>query len=284
MTCEKLIRTFNRLVLSLVLLSFASCTLEQKLAQTFVDNGIKEDFLLMEPGYVFKYNLKTYEIPGLDTMNEYLKDSVLVSRSLFLKDVSDSLFLFSFTSGFQNQMKAYGISIYPENYLDTFMASGRKALVINLAQFSLEEYVHPYSSDEAVDEEIVTIDDIDLNALNYNIWLELSLMNAEGSRKVFFASDFLMDNLEGVLMQYLFSGDMRYDYTIDTISMSQVYGFASKFGKEVAGYLYDYFLNTYIGNELPPGYQFERYYYHYDPEKRRIYPVDPAESLMELAR
>jgi hypothetical protein len=164
------------------------------------------------------------------------------------------------------------------------MASGRKALVINLAQFSLEEYVHPYSSDEAVDEEIVTIDDIDLNALNYNVWLELSLMNAEGSRKVFFASDFLMDNLEGVLMQYLFSGDMRYDYTIDTISMSQVYGFASKFGKEVAGYLYDYFLNTYIGNELPPDYQFERYYYHYDPEKRRIYPVDPAESLIELAK
>jgi hypothetical protein len=277
-------RILKYLVFTLALLSMAGCTVEQKLATRFTQARIVDDFLLIEPDLVFKYNLKTYEFPGIDTLPEAARDSVMIANSLFLPDIDDSLFIRTYSDSFFKAIGSYGMSIYPENYLDTFLLTGRKAIIIHLAQLSLEEYVHPYESEEVINDEIVVIDDIDLNALNYNVWIELSYLNEEGRHQVLFGSDFLLDDLEGILKQYLFTGETRFDYTIDTITTSKIYAFAGEFGKKTAGYLYDYYLNRYVDENLPKDYQFERYYYHYDPEKKRAYPVDPANSLIELSK
>ena len=277
-------RLTTYLAISLLLSSLAGCTLEQKLASSFVKTGINDDFLLMEPGYLFKYNLKTYEVPELDSIPEELRDSILIEKSLFLRSINDSVLIKTFSDRFVAGLKKYNINIYPENYLDTFLATGRTANVLHLAQFSLEEYVHPYSQEEVVDEEIVVIDGIDLNALNFNIWLELSPLNYQGKQKVLFGTDYLLDGLQGMLKQYFFTGEMSFDFTIDTIRLGQVYKFAGEFGERTAGYLYDYYLNKYITENLPADYQFERYYYHYDPVRNRVYPVEPEESLIELRK
>ena len=277
-------RLTTYLAISLLLSSLAGCTLEQKLASSFVKTGIKDDFLLMEPGYLFKYNLKTYEVPELDSIPEELRDSILIEKSLFLRSINDSVLIKTFSDRFVAGLKKYNINIYPENYLDTFLATGRTANVLHLAQFSLEEYVHPYTREEVVDEEIVVIDGIDLNALNFNIWLELSPLNYQGKQKVLFGTDYLLDGLQGMLKQYFFTGEMSFDFTIDTIRLAQVYKFAGEFGERTAGYLYDYYLNRYITENLPADYQFERYYYHYDPVRNSVYPVEPEESLIELRK
>jgi hypothetical protein len=262
----------------------SGCTLEQKLAQNYVQSGMKDDFILMKPEYLFKYNLKTYEIEGLDSLEESVKDSLLIDKSLFLKLIDDSTLIARFSEGFTAGLKKYNLNVYPENYLDTFLASGRVANILHLAQFSLEEYVHPYSREEMVDDEIIVIDNIDLNAINYNIWIELSALNYQGSQRVLFGTDFLTDGMEGMLKQYFFTGEMSFDYSIDTIRLEQVYKFAGEFGNKAAGYLFDYFLNRYITENLPRDYQFERYYYHFDPVRNRVYPVDPSESLIELRK
>lgn len=266
----------------LVLLTLAGCTLEQKLARNFVENGVKDDFILMQPDFIFKYNLKTYEIEGMDALSESEKDSLLLDKTIYLKQIDDSAFIQYFVTGFFDYCKKLGLHAFPQNYLDTFMADGKQAYVINIAQFTLEEYVHPYSSDEEINDEVYTIENIDLNAINYNVWLELSALNTENKRKVLFSSNSLMDELNGVLMQHIFSGETRYNYSIDTITMTQVYGFAMTFGQEVANKFYDYILNWYIDKELPYDYQYEHYYYHYDPEKHSIYPIDHNEALIEL--
>lgn len=272
------------LALSLLLLLLGGCTIEQKLAMSFVESGIKDEFILMKPDYLFKYNLKTYEIEGLDSLDDNLKDSLLLEHSLFLRHIDDSTLIARFTEGFLGGLRKYNLSVYPENYLDTFLASGSVANILHLAQFSLEEYVHPYSTEEVVDEEVIVIDNIDLNAINFNIWIELSALNYQGNQRVLFATDYMLDDLEGMLKQYFFTGEMSFDYTIDTIRLEQVYKFAGEFGGRSAGYLYDYFLNRYITENLPRDYQFERYYYHFDPARNRVYPVDPAESLIELRK
>ena len=262
----------------------AGCSAEKKLAKVFIEDGIKDDFLLLTPDFIYKYNLKTYEFPGIDTLEEYKKDSILVVNSLFLNKIDDAVLISEFADNFIKTFTSYGIRIYPEDFLDTFLAERRKAYVINVAQISLEEYVYPYSTDEVINDEVIEIKDIDLNALNYNSWLEVTLLNGEGNQKVLFGSDFLLDRLNGTLKQYLFSGEMRFDYTIDTITTRDIYRFAGDFGKKMAGYFFDYYMNKYIDENLPASYPYLRYYYHYDPVKHDLYPVEPKESLIELTK
>ena len=258
------------------------CTLEQKLALSFVDAEKTGHFFLLQPSLVFKYNLKEFEIPGIDTLDEFRKDSLLMESSIFLKTVSDSVLIKEFTAGIKKSLEGYGAVVMPESSVDTLMENGGTPYIINIAQFSLEEYIHPYSTEEVVYDEVIVIDGIDLNALNYNVWIELGRMNTEKNNKVLFASDFLLDHVNGTLKQNLITGKMSFDYTIDTITMPRAYEFARQFGKITASLLFDYLLNNYIGENLPEDYPYERYYYHYDPVRRLIYAIGDEERIIEL--
>jgi len=259
-----------------------SCTLEQKLAGSFVDNEKQGQYLLLQPSIVFKYNLKDFEIPGIDTLDEFRKDSLLLENSLFLKAVSDSVLIEEFIASIKKALEIYGSVIIRENAIDTLMENGGTPYIINVAQLSLEEYIHPYSAEEQVYDEFIVIDGIDLNALNFNVWIELGRMNTDKNNKVLFTSDYLLDNINGTLKQNLISGKMSFDYTTDTITMPQVYEFARQFGKITANLLFDYLMNNYIGENLPEDYPFERLYYHYDPVRRLVYPIGDEERIIEL--
>lgn len=263
-------------------LLLTGCTLEQKLAREFVKLEEPVRIFILEPEFVFKQNLKEFEIPGIDTLDETSRDSILLENSLFLKDISDSALIGVFISGFSKTLESYKIEVIPEKDVDSLMVNGGTPFIINVAQFSLEEYIHPYSSEEMVYDEIIVIDGIDLNAINYNIWMELGRMNTEGSNRVLFASDFLLDELNGTIRQHLLTGNLSFDYTIDTINTPRIYEFARNFGKTTAGYLYDYLLNTYIGENLPENYPYEPYYYHYDPARRLILISDDDKRFIEL--
>jgi hypothetical protein len=263
-------------------LLMTGCTLEQKLARSFVDTEKPGQYFLLKPSFIYRYNLKEFEIPGIDTLDEFSKDSLLIESSLFLKTVSDSVLVEEFVDGFKKTLEAYGAVVMPESAVDTLMENGGTPYIINIAQLSLEEYIHPYSTEEQVYDEVIVIDGIDLNALNLNVWLELGRMNTEKNNKVLFASDYLLDNINGTLKQNLITGKMSFDYTIDTINIPQVYDFARKFGIITATLLFDYLMNKYIGEKLPEDYPYERYYYHYDPLRRLVYPIGDEEKIIEL--
>jgi hypothetical protein len=258
------------------------CTVEKKLAKTFVDSEKSGPFFLLRPSIVFKYNLKEFQVPGIDSLDEFTKDSLLLENSLFLKNVTDSVLIDEFIYGLKKSLETYGAVVYVENEVDTLLAKGGTPFIINVAQVSLEEYIHPYSSEEVIYDEVFLIDGIDLNAINYNFWLELGRMNTEKKNKVLFTSDYLLDQVNGTFKQNLMTGKLRYDFTIDTITISQVYKGARQFGKATAGYLFDYLMNSYIGEMLPEDYPFERIYFHYDPERRLIYSVEDEGRIEEL--
>lgn len=269
-------------LIALLLLLLTGCSVEKKLGSLFLESGKPAEYLILRPSIVFKYNLKEFEIPGADTMETAMKDSLLLENSLFLKVLSDSLLIDQFTHGFGKTLESYGADVIPENSIDTLMEKEGTAYVVNIAQFSLEEYIHPYSNEEIVYDEIIVIDGIDLNAINYNIWLELGRMNTEKKNKVLFLSDYLLDSMNGTLKQNLISGKMSFDYTIDTIATSQIYDFAYRFGMKTAQYLFDYLMNNFIGEYLPEEYPYERYYYHYDLGHNMLYPVGEDERIIEL--
>lgn len=268
------------LVASFFLLN--GCTVEQKLARAYVKTDNTRAFYLLQPSLVFKYNLKEFEIPGIDTLDEFTKDSVLIENSLFLKTVSDSVVISEFISGVKKTLESYSVVVLPESAIDTLMVNGGTPFIINIAQISLEEYIHPYSTEEQVYDEIIVIDGIDLNALNFNVWIELGRMNTEKNNKVLFASDYLLDEISGTLKQNLITGKMSFDYMIDTITMNQIYESARLAGGKTAVLLFDYLMNDYIGENLPEDYPYDRQYYHYDPVRMLIYPVGEENRIIEL--
>jgi hypothetical protein len=267
---------------ALIIILLTACSVEQKLARSFIDIGKPEEFLFLRPTIILKYNLKEFEIPGVDTLEEYRKDSVLIASSLFLNAISDSMLIEQFTTGFVKKLETYGGRVVLENSIDTLMEKEGNPYIVNIAQFSLEEYIHPYSSEEEVYNEVVVIDGIDLNAINYNLWLELSHMNTEKKNKILFLSDYLLDTMNGTLKQNLLSGKYSFDYTIDTITVAQVYEFANWFGKKSASYLFDYMMNDYIGENIPEEYPYERYNYHYDAQRNSFYPIGEEDRFIEL--
>jgi hypothetical protein len=270
------------LLLAVFFLMITGCSLEQKLAKTFIEEARPKQFFLLKPSYVFKSNLKEFEIPGIDTLDDLTRDSLLMDHSLFLKLISDSVLIEEFTDSFKRTLESYGTEVFPEDAVDTIMENGGTPYIVNIAQLSLEEYVHPYSSEEMVYDDVVVIDGIDLNAINYNLWLELGRMNTEKSNKVLFASDYLLDDLNGNLKQNLLSGKITFDYTIDTITTYRVYEFARRFGRVTASYLFDYLMNYYIEENLPLDYPYEKLHYHYDPARKIVYIINPDEGFIEL--
>jgi len=274
----------KRAIYLLLLISFlvTGCTLEKKLAKTFVLSEPKVKFLLLEPDFIFKYNLKTFEVPDIDSFDELTKDSLLLESSLVLKHLSDSLLINEFNAGFVKTLTLYGTEVLPEEAVDTLMESGGKPFILNMAQFSLEEFLHPYSSEEMVYDEILVIDGFDVNAISFNLWIEVGRMNTEKKNKVLFASEYMIDDINGILRQNLFTGKVIFDYTIDTITPARTYKFAREFGKMTAGYLFDYLMNTYILENLPENYPYEPYYYHYDPERKLFTTVDEDRGIIEL--
>lgn len=277
-----MLKRISYLLIAVFLFLMTGCTLEKKLAKAFVDSEKSGKFFLLQPSIVFKYNLKEFEIPGIDTLDEFTKDSLLLENSLFLKSVADSVLINEFISGLKKSLEAYGSVVLVESAVDTLLASGGTPYIVNIAQLSLEEYIHPYSSEEVIYDEVFVVDGLDLNAVNYNVWLELGSMNTEKKNKVLFASDYLLDQVDGTFKQNLITGKLSYDFTIDTITMLQVYEASRQFGKVTAAYLYDYLMNSYIGENLPEDYPFQRLYYHYDPARRLIFSVEEGEGLQEL--
>ncbi len=243
-------------VLILLAVALGGCTLEQKLARSFIKMEKPLPFVIMQPSYVFKNNLKTFRF------------------------INDSLMIRKFSESFENALRARGLTVYDEVYLDTLLAGSDTAAIINIAQFVLEEYVHPFVGEEEVYDEVIVIDGIDLNAINFNVWFELTMMNGNSRLFLLFQSDYLYDAINGTLKQNLITGEYSFDYTIDTISQGQWYAFAERFGEKAGEQMYDFVLNVFIRDNLPDDYPYEVMYYHYDFDRRLVYPVTEEERIM----
>jgi hypothetical protein len=263
--------------------SLTSCQLEKKTVRAFIDSPRAEPLLLLLPDYIFPVNLKEYDIPGKDSLDEAAIDSLMIDYSLFLKDINDSVVLARFSNAFIRGLQGFGYKVYPESKLDSVLHGNQRTYVVNLAQMTVEEYIHPYSESYYVGDELVTLKDIDLNALNLNVWIELGAMNGDKKIKVLFASDYLFDRLSGNFRQNFFASQLTFEYAIDTLTVKQFYSMAEYFGGKCSGFLFDFFMNEYLKENLPPDYPYDPQYYHYDHERQMILISEsPEDRFTEL--
>ncbi len=224
--------------------------------------------MILPIDYLFKTSLKIEKIGDTTGMSEWEIDSTLYANSLFLKNISDSVFLETFINSLIMEFEKLGFTVYTENYIDSFLFFQTPAYLFNIAQIELEEHTFEFEDSELI-RGTEYFKKLDLNALTINTWLELSTLNAEEGRELFFADETIADIVDGHFGENLFTGDVKYNYRIIEMDEDIVYRYCELLGRRYAGYTYDYLMNTYVQQNFPSNKKL-RFYMHYNRANKTL--------------
>ena len=265
-----------------ILLILSSCSIERKIAKEYIANDSTRSILVIQPEYVFKTSLKEWEIDSAEKFDNRTLDSMLWENSLYLKYISDSLFMDYYIGNYNTEMSEFGFKVYNEDSLLSFLSGDSNSFIVNIAQLELEEYVMPVEESEQFGEYIY-YQVIDLNAINLNSWFEISRVNEEEDKAMFFASHYLTDDLEGFFKHYYFTGEVQFRYQVDTMLVDGIYKLGAIAGYLYAGYTFDYLMNKYIDKRmLEEGKARSNIYYYYNRQNNYIGTAKEEDMFIPL--
>ncbi|OQX81808.1 MAG: hypothetical protein B6D64_01635 [Bacteroidetes bacterium 4484_276] len=247
--------------------------MERKIAKGFLTIKDSLSVLLIQPGYIYKTNAKTWEIENFEDLSGWVQDSILYDKSLFIKEVDDSIFFEKYFSGLQNGLINLGITVFNQDRIVDFMNVKGTAFQVAVVQLELEEDIYPYRAEEIFDDTVAYYEDFNLNTVNVNNWYEITKLNDPlAINNLLYASHYVMDELEGRFANNIFTGEVKFKYNLTPMDVNKIYNLAQMLGEKYAGYVFDYMLNEHvyrnIGNHVRPGT-----YFHYDPQIKTLYPA-----------
>lgn len=252
---------FPAVVLSFIVL--LSCSAERKLAVEYVKKREPASALLIAPDFSYKYNFKIPDIENFFELSGAQKDSTLFFNSDLLQYIDDSVLFASYLKGLSTGLANYGFRTYSGESARKFIESGSDGLIINLAQLELEEYLDSISDEASYSEEENYNYQFYLNAINFNSWFEIARVNHQDTTLVLYTSNKITDKFEGGYQYFPFTGDVKYYYSIDSMTVDDVYKSAYSYSYYYAGLIFDYLMNEYVRTHLDAGKQ-PLGYYTYD--------------------
>jgi hypothetical protein len=180
------------------------------------------------------------------------------------------------------ELEELGFNVYGSDSLMSFLSGQSNAFIVNMAQLEIEEYIMPVREEEQFGDYIYT-GEVDLNAINLNAWIEISKVNEDEDKALFFASQYLTDEMEGYFRYYFFTSEVRFNYVVDTIPMENIYRLASMAGYTYAGYTFDYLMNKYIDRRMElETRDRSKIYYHYNRWKNYIDEAKEDERFIPM--
>ena len=236
--------------------------------------------MVLPTNYVFKKNLKVEETEDIKDLDEMQKDSAMMANSAFLKNISDSIVLETFINSMIIEFEQLGFKVYTETQLDSFLFIKTPAYIFNIAQIELEEHYNVHEDKQDFGD-YTYYKTVDLDAISYNFWFELSELNdANEDTKLLYSSETINDVVYGYFAENMFTGGIKYKYNISEIDLDVIYRYCGVFGERNAGYAFDYLMNKYMIENWPPD-KTHRFYMQY---KRRNNTLDPTinDKFMEL--
>lgn len=253
----------------LINILFASCSLENKIAQKKVLNT-KLRAVLIGPDFIHKVSLKSDSLTKADSLQIGNLDSLLFYQSDIVQYIEDSIFIKQCLISMQNELILnYNVTLYTSKV--PFEKLPDSTFVLKFAEMEMEEFV--YRDVETVETEDGHFYDIEFksDAINVNTWFELTYKTPTNDNfPILYASFFHYPNL-------LDQVDLTIDEDIsielpNEENLKDVYKSAIDFGKKYASYFYDYMLNIKIYDLMPEG-QKPEYFLHYDYKTGKTYPI-----------
>jgi hypothetical protein len=158
--------------------------------------------------------------------------------------------------------------------MDSLLNVRASLFAINIAQVLLEEYTEIYKTEMMLGEDLITSSEIDKNAVNLNTWFEISPMNMENENaRLLYGSREISDTIYGRFVQYLFSSQVVYEYTVDSVKTEEIYELAENSGNACALCLFDDFMNRYVQANLAPGEESD-IFIHYNFYRNKLQVAD----------
>ncbi len=237
---------------------------ERKLAKEFVAQASKISIRVNPPSFLYKYNLKTGILDSISYQNKREKDSILWVHSSFIQHIVDSVFIRNYLKGYTGELRKYGLHVLMKNTADS------NAYTVDIAQIELEEQYY-FFSDTAYYGNNVYVHHQFLNALDVSSWFSLHppLMSRKKG-KVLFAENLLTDNINGHFDVDPYSGEIKYLYQLDSLTVKKIYTYAQNLGRTYAGYTFDYMLNNFLEKYTPVSHRTKRYW-RYDPYRKKFF-------------
>jgi len=267
--------------LSIIVLIFflTSCSPERKLAVYYAKNATSINALVLSPAFLFKVNQKTYLLDSLGITDSTLFDSVMLANSDILQYVNDSLFIANYVYGFKKELTVFGIQVYGEDQMGSFLENDSNAVMVNLAQVELEEVLYPWEDEAQIYDTKYTYSHL-LNAIYINSWIEIGKYDqANSQQQIYFVSDLTTDMVDGEFNFDIFSQKIQYMYNYDSLTVRQLYDYAYVLGRTYAGYTFDLMLNTYLDKKLLNGSRSDKYW-RYDPIKHVFFPAEKDKFIL----
>lgn len=244
-----------------VLLS-TGCSPERKLARKYIKNH-KGSGILIVPLYdLYKDNLTiSYDTNVLFSEEQF--DSIAWEQSVFIKHISDSVFLTTFTNSLIDELSASGYDVYLDGSMDIFLSLPDPKWIIQIAQLQINE-------DHRIDDhERYSVETGEFYGVGYRInqvdmssWLEVSRANS-GNKQVLYLEGYIQDDFNQGVDIDLMAGSLGLTSNRDSIEVNDMYRMAHQSGQKHAELLLDYFMNDYIRANLPNGI-INREFYHYN--------------------
>jgi hypothetical protein len=250
-----------------------SCSTERKLANDFLKHADSLSVMIIAPDFLFKTNLKTYTVKDFDKLNAEAQQQIQYDSSLFLQHITDSILIQNYITSIMQTLEEYGIKAMNQRQLPDFLSAHGNAWQVSLVQLELEESLMPYRAHEVFDDSVMYFEDFELQKASLNSWFEIAKMNHhQESSELLYASHYYTDELDGRFADNIFTGDVTFRYNLTPLAVDDIYLLASEAGATYAGYIFDYLLNYYILQTLPPT-QTLRSWLHYDSYSRSLFPA-----------
>lgn len=254
---------------ALGLLHLTSCSPERRLANHFIKERNPAAILLLSPEFSYKYSFKIPDIENFDSLDKQTQDSLLFYNSKLLQYINDSLLIKSYMNGLSSGLKSLGFNVYTSGTTESFVNRGSDGLIVNIPQLELEEFFDSISENVVLGDEELYNYELYITAVNFNSWFELTQVNQQDSVLVLYSSNSLTDRLDGGFRYFPFSGQVKYEYTIDSLEVKDIYPAAASIGDLYARLLHNFLMNDYIQKNMATGYETAKYY-TWDPLSGRI--------------
>ncbi len=184
--------------------------------------------LVLKPGHLYK-----------EYLNENAKES---DRDTLLNFIQDSLLIDAYYQSFIARLRNIGFNVFEENRIESFLGDSSGLIILNLSQISLEEYLMSIRKEEEF-YEAVYYQDFVVKAVSINVWTEFQRLNASEPQKVFFASSYISDKVEGQFQRNVLNREVVYNYNLRLLQPAGVYTLARHSGIKHADYFFDSLLN-----------------------------------------
>ena len=254
-------RVKKLLLFVLLSLFFSSCQTEKKLAEQFVAEQTQT-------------RVAVYFPEQADVKVEY---NMQYGQTEVLQGFSQNLFLDVMYEAYADMLRIYGLDVYIPDDIDNVQVDSTHWLVM-LSRMEISGRITEYEDYLFSDTDEFSYKH-PLNTVNVASWFEI---NDGEWRPVQFCEHNLMDGFDSKANYSLWSGQVDYEYTIDTLKLTDVYNYAVYLGKLYAGYTYDYMMNSYVGAKTNN----VNYYYNvmlrYNPYKKHLFYAEEGDMFIEI--